>query len=422
MVESFPGSGTIAVYSISLGARLTVQDSNMEQESFIQGGRIRVSIAALRPGWIVDRDIYSGTQRLLASGTIITPELLGSLHKRGIAWLEVRADSSLSGCQPGVHAGESDRLTALLSRHKLLYEMHHVQQAIPEEDLEQAVTQIEAFFNEIETGQEVDLNEVRDTVRGLVDQFLSHSGLAVKLLDLDRFDRYTYRHSINVGLLFMMVARDWGSYDRLVDLVFGAVLHDLGKAKVGAAIINKQGPLNDDEWELMRQHSIWSADMLEEAGADMASISIARSHHEKVDGSGYPDGLRGGSLDRYALLAAVCDVYDALTTRRSYKQKMDFARAIDIIIRGCGKHFDPDMAHQFIRRIGRYPVGSFVILNTGEIAVVLRANENAISRPVVSRIVDITGAETSAGEELDLSNDASRHITEIVFSPDSADA
>lgn len=374
-------------------------------------GKIVVPTSSLQPGWIVDRDIFNGATRLLAAGVTITPQLLQTLRGRGIEWIEVRADSALA---TGAQAGASDALTALLGNSKQICVLHGVKQAIPEQQLEQAVDQIADFFGEIETGQSVNLVEVRETVIGLISQFLANTGLAVKLLDLDSFDRYTYRHSINVGLLFMMVARDWGSEEELIELVFGAVLHDIGKARVGAAIINKEGPLDDSEWEIMRKHTLWSAEMLTEAGATPQAISIARWHHEKVDGSGYPEHLSGGQIDEYARLAAVCDVYDALTTRRSYKQKMDFARAIDIIIRGCGKHFDPGIAHQFIRRIGRYPVGTFVKLSTGEAAIVLRVNDGAINRPVISRVLDANGEVRDHAEELDLSQDQSLHITEII--------
>lgn len=380
-------------------------------------GRILVPTSSLQPGWIVDRDIYHDATRLLAAGVTITPQILQTLKGRGIELIEVRADSALA---TGAPLDGSDALTALLGRSKQICEQHGVRQAIPEQQLEQAVDQIADFFGEIETGQRVNLAEVRETVIGLISQFLANSDLAVKLLDLDSFDRYTYRHSINVGLLFMMVARDWVNEHDLIELVFGAVLHDVGKAKVGAAIINKEGPLDDDEWAIIRKHTLWSAEMLAEAGAEQQAISIARWHHEKIDGSGYPDRLSGDQIDRYARLAAVCDVYDALTTRRSYKQKMDFARAIDIIIRGCGAHFDPGVAHEFIRRVGRYPAGTFVKLNTGETAVVLRANDASISRPVVSRVIDANGFERAEAEELDLSQDQSRHIVEILASHETA--
>lgn len=379
---------------------------------------VRVALSALKPGWIVDHDIYAGTQKLIGAGVTISEQILAHLKNRNIQWLDVKADSQLAqaaGREP------DDALMCLISKSSHLLDAHGVQQAIPEETLEKATDQVATFFHEIELGRPVDLNEVRQTVAGLLEQFLAHTNMAVKLLDLDAVDRYTYRHSINVGLLFMVIARDWCNQDELVDIVFGAVLHDLGKARVGVEIINKPGPLTDDEWVIMRRHPVWSAEMITEADASPAAIHIARSHHERLDGTGYPDGLSGDSIDRFARLAAVCDVYDALTTKRSYKSKMDYGKAMDVIIRSCGKQLDPEIAHQFLRRIGRYPAGTFVRLSSGAVAIVVRINEGAISRPVVSRVIDETGNLRRSGEEIDLSVVSNLHIAGILVSPDSPD-
>jgi HD-GYP domain-containing protein (c-di-GMP phosphodiesterase class II) len=379
-------------------------------------GRVRVSVSLLRPGWVVDRDIFSGTQLLLAAGTVISPQMLISLRQRNIEWLDVRQDSELAMTQP---PEPSDALTALLASSRDLHLAHGIRQAVPELQMEQAATQMEEFFGEVELGRPVNFDEIRRTVLDLMDQFLAHSDLAIKLLDLDRTDRYTYRHSINVGLLFLLVAKDWFPYGELADVVFGAVLHDLGKARVGSTIINKPGPLTDEEWQLMHMHPIWSYELLKEAGATYDALAVARSHHERLDGKGYPDGLRGDQLAQSARLAAICDVYDALTTKRSYKAKMDFALAIDIIIQGCGSHFDSEVANQFIRRVGRYPVGSFVRLSSGEVAIVVRVNEQAVSRPVVSRVLDSDGTVRRDGEELDLVEVLDKHITGVIPTPGS---
>jgi HD-GYP domain-containing protein (c-di-GMP phosphodiesterase class II) len=161
-------------------------------------------------------------------------------------------------------------------------------------------------------------------------------------------------------------------------------------------------------------HTIWSAELLTDVGASPDVISVARSHHERLDGRGYPDGLTADQLTRWAKLATVCDVYDALTTKRSYKHKMDFAKAIDIIVQDCGKAFDANIANAFIRKIGRYPVGSFVWLSTGEAAIVISVTESAVSRPIVSRVLnaDLTMREES--ERLDLREHPEMHITGLV--------
>lgn len=375
--------------------------------------KIRVPLDSMRPGWIVDGDIWSGTDRLLSAGVEITPRIINRLRDRGITHIFVHADSELAVTENRLP--HSDPLVRLLESASTVYQQHGLETAIPQEVLDNATIQVEEYFREIEKGEPLEPESARQLVHTLVELFTERSHLAIKLLDLDRVDHYTYRHSLNVGMLFMTIASDWvESQEELEDLVFGAVLHDLGKARVGAAIINKPSKLDEDEWAIMRKHTIWSAELLEEVGASAGAISVARSHHERLDGRGYPDGLAGDELTQWAKLATVCDVYDALTTKRSYKHKMDFAKAIDIIIQDCGKAFDANTANSFIRKIGRYPVGSFVWLSSGEAAIVVAVNESAVSRPVVSRVLNADKTPRDDAERLDLREHPALHITGLV--------
>jgi HD-GYP domain-containing protein (c-di-GMP phosphodiesterase class II) len=383
--------------------------------------RVEVPLDALHPGLILDSDIWSGTERLLSAGVEVTPVMVNRLRARGIHSVFVQADSELAHdlSAPLV----DDPLVHLLEQASTIYTQHGLETAIPLEVLENATNQVEGFFSEIEKGEPLEPESARQMIHTMVDLFTTRSNLAIKLLDLDRVDRYTYRHSLNVGMLFMTIASEWAeSQDELEELVFGAVLHDLGKAKVGADIINKPSKLSDEEWSIMRLHPVWSAELLEDAGATQDAISVARSHHERLDGRGYPDGLAGNQLSRWVKLSTVCDVYDALTTKRSYKHKMDFAKAIDIIIQDCGRAFDASVANSFIRRIGRYPVGSFVWLSTGEAAVVVTINESAVSRPVVSCVLNADKTPREAGERLDLREHPEIHITGLVGEIDSANS
>lgn len=375
--------------------------------------RVSIAVSEIVPGTLLDRDIFAGDALLAAAGVTLSAKMIESFKRRGISEIEIAHDSAL------VRESETRQLDnpleGVLTTVSEVYKLHAVNTLLPPQMLEEATHQVEGLFYDIELGQEVDLGKTRQLCRQLVEMLTSRGNLAAKLLDIDQHDRYTYRHSVNVGILFMLVASEWvASQDVLEDLVFGAVLHDLGKAKVGHEIINKPGKLTDEEMAVMRQHPLWSAELLLEADASPTAISIARWHHERIDGNGYPDGLKGAELDRFVRLSAVCDVYDALTTTRSYRKKMDFAKAIEIILQDCGSHFDPEVAHEFIRRVGRYPAGSFVRLSTNEVAVVLRVNEHAISRPVVSRILNADGSLRSQGEELDLSQSPEIYINAIV--------
>jgi putative nucleotidyltransferase with HDIG domain len=392
-----------------------------EREELLMPAGLREDfpVANLKPGMRTDCNLYSGDMLLLNSGVELTAAIISSFQRRGIAHVQISQDSWMAKS----HASkvEPDAVLQLIGSAGQVYQQHGLELAIPQEALEEATDELEGYFTEIEFGTEPDLDQARGLIKNLVSMFSARANLAIKLLDLDNVDRYTYRHSLNVGLLFMAVAKKWvKSEEEMQELVFGAVLHDLGKAKVGAEIINSPRRLTPEEWDIMRQHPVWSAEMMERAGADETTIGIARWHHEKVDGSGYPDGKDATALNRFVQLSQVCDVYDALTTKRSYKQKMYFSQAIDIILRSSGTAFVPEVAHVFIRAIGRFPVGSFVYLNTGEVAVVVRTNEQFINRPVVSRVLDTEMGEISEGEELDLAENKDVYITGTVVSQESS--
>lgn len=383
--------------------------------------RVALQVDDLSAGTLLDRDIYADNALLAAAGVTLSAGMIESFKRRGISEVEVAADSALVNdeARAEVEVELDNPLEGVLTTASELYTLHKVDTVLPAQLLEEATAQIEGLFHDIELGQEVDWDTTRELCSQLVAMFTTRGALAAKLLDIDHHDRYTYRHSVNVGMLFMLVASEWVvSQEVLEELIFGAVLHDLGKAKVGAGIINKPGKLTDEEWAIMRQHPLWSAEMLLETDASPTSIGIARWHHEWINGHGYPDGLKGRELDRFVCLSAVCDVYDALTTSRSYRKRMDFAKAIEIILQDCGTHFDPEVAHAFIRRVGRYPVGSFVKLSSNEVAVVLRVNEDAISRPVVSRILNADGSLRSTDEELDLAEAPELYINAIVSGAD----
>jgi HD-GYP domain-containing protein (c-di-GMP phosphodiesterase class II) len=121
-----------------------------------------------------------------------------------------------------------------------------------------------------------------------------------------------------------------------------------------------------------------------------------------MDSKGYPDGINAQELDFFTRLVSVCDSYERITSNRLRRQKTSFNRAVDIILQGCGTAFDSDAVHSFVRCIGRYPVGSFVLLSSGEVAVVVETNPAAVLCPVVSRITDTRLEQRNMPERLDL--------------------
>jgi HD-GYP domain-containing protein (c-di-GMP phosphodiesterase class II) len=369
---------------------------------------LTLAVEQLEPGLVLDQDIYNGSTLLLKAGTEVTSELVIRLRQRNIDQLSISENSQL-GRRLLLH---QDACPGLELTRTELFRRHGITSAIPEELLEQATAEVQRCFSQIELGGCIELEPLRGLVKNLVSHMLANPEGAPKLFSLRDFDQYTYRHSINVGLLMLLVLKDWQlSEAQLNDLVLGALLHDLGKMRVGAAIINKQGPLDDEEWQAMKQHPLWSLELIgKDAQLPPEALSLVRSHHERMDGRGYPDGARAGELERVVRLAAVCDVYDALTSRRSYKGKIEFAAAVNILLESSGSHFDPGLLNEFVRRIGLYPVGTLVKLSNGSTAVVVRANPQSVTRPLVSPVRDSTGVLCAKRDWIDLAAERGVYI------------
>ncbi len=370
---------------------------------------VTLSLEQLQPGLVIDQDIYTGAQMLLKSGTEVTADLLIRLRQRNIESINISRGSRLARILAEPEPSSSLAETS----NAVLFKRHGIKSAVPEELLEEATNEVQNFFQQIELGGNVEVDPMRDLVRGLVGHMLANPDGAPKLFSLKSFDAYTYRHSINVGLLMLLVVRDWGlSEDLMNEIVLGGLLHDLGKLKVGSEIINKNGPLDDNEWLAMKMHPLWSLELLgEHADLPPEALSLIRSHHERMDGRGYPHGVKAGELDRFARLSAVCDVYDALTSRRSYKGKIEFAAAVNILLESSGTHFDSTLLNAFVRRIGLYPVGTLVKLNNGETAIVVRTNPDMVTRPIVSPVISPLGQAYQSSSELNLAEERQLFIT-----------
>jgi putative nucleotidyltransferase with HDIG domain len=154
------------------------------------------------------------------------------------------------------------------------------------------------------------------------------------------YDYYTYSHSVNVCLYAIAIGKKLSLSDsELSELAHGAILHDIGKSKISDKILNKEGPLDEAEFETMKTHTTVGEAILEKLGEkSKIKLDSVLSHHEKMDGSGYPQGLKGEEIPYYAQIIAVADVFDALTTKRSYKEALGSFAALRIMRDKMGEH------------------------------------------------------------------------------------
>ncbi|NND85657.1 MAG: HD domain-containing protein [Acidimicrobiia bacterium] len=237
-----------------------------------------------------------------------------------------------------------------------------------------------AIYN-VQSGERLDLTSATWAVQGLLENSLDDPAAAVLLSTLKRHDQYTFYHSVNVAVLSIALAKTAGfSASTVEGIALGALLHDIGKAKVDDGVLNKPGKLDDREWDEIRLHPQEGAlAILGSAGpAQYLAATVAFEHHAGYSRGGYPTFDGAAAPHPAASLVSVADVYDALTTRRAYRRAETPTRAQLVLRRGSGSVFHPDMVDLLHIVLSAYPIGSVVTLAGGETAVVVEADRDGI--------------------------------------------
>jgi putative nucleotidyltransferase with HDIG domain len=243
-------------------------------------------------------------------------------------------------------------------------------------------------------------NERRERLEQLAELNDAYQGTALLLGDVvEADDEYTGEHCKGVVRLSLDVAEEMGlDADRKRNVEFGALLHDVGKIAVPKEIINKPGKLDEREWAIIKTHTIEGQRMLETIGGFMSEIGrIVRASHERWDGGGYPDGLRGEAIPLEARVVATCDAFNAMTTTRSYRRAMSIVDATAELRRCSGSHFDPAIVAALLRAIADPSAAEVDELSTRANAHAALADPlpgralSSIARPGVRRTVVQSG-------------------------------
>jgi putative nucleotidyltransferase with HDIG domain len=240
------------------------------------------------------------------------------------------------------------------------------------------------MFAEVRLGNAIAPGECISLVDDVVESINRHPDALLSLARLKNADEYTYMHSVAVCALMVALGRQLGLDDvQCREAGMAGMLHDLGKAAMPQDVLNKPGKLTPEEFAIIKQHPVRGYEMLL-AGADVSEgvMDVCHHHHERVDGTGYPEGLAGDRISLLARMGAVCDVYDAVTSDRPYKAGWDPAHALSQMATWKG-HFDPVIFQSLVKSIGIYPTGSLVRMRSGRLAVVLDQNPAALTKPRV---------------------------------------
>ncbi len=269
----------------------------------------------------------------------------------------------------------------------------------------QASGLVRTVMRDVRLGKAIELDQVTPVVENITASILRNPGALVGMLRIKNKDDYTFLHSVSVCTLLVAFCRSRGmDADTTYQAGLGGLLHDTGKALVPDMILNKPGPLTEEEFAIVRRHPQDGYDILRKSPEiGPIPLDITLHHHERRDGSGYPDKQGEGAISELAQMAAIVDVYDAITADRCYHRGMSAAEALRKIYEWSKFHFNPVFAQEFMRCVGIYPVGTMVMLESGRLGVVVEPHATNLLAPKVNVFFNTKKNVYIKPETLDLS-------------------
>jgi len=349
---------------------------------------ILLSIDSVKENMRLAKTIYAADENiLLAEGMKLTNNYIQRLKEMGISILYI-ADNRIGKITV-------DEIVKVQIRTESIKVMREV-------------------LTNVRNGKTVNSEKVRQVVNNLLEELIANRNAVYNLVEIRSLEDHNFVHSVSVSVLAIMTGIALGyNYLKLKQLGTGAILHDIGKTGIPRGIMNKTGKLTPEEYEIVKKHSQIGYDLLRKCN-DITSVSAHAvwQHHERMDGSGYPRGLKGGEIHEFARIVALADTYDALSSDRCYRKRLWPHEAIEFIRDKCKTLFDPDIVAVFLQNIAPFPVGSMVELNNGEVGVVVKVAKDFPARPMV-KVLYKDGALLPNPVDLDLKKDLTHTVVAV---------
>lgn len=333
----------------------------LRSEVHVDSAEVLAKFEALGPDHLVEVQVDDGQPAVPPPAAPASPALQPEPHRTPSA----ATTSSASSARPLALESEMERARRVVARAKA------------------AISQAMADGR---TGEIRNLSEVRDIAEDMVASTARNPGALHSLVLLKTADDYTFTHCVAVGAFMISLGRTLGLSElALRHAGTAGLLHDVGKAGIDEKVLNKPGKLTDEEYSHIKLHPVAGEQLLRDSGySDEESLDVVRHHHERMDGRGYPDGLNHQQISQLARMGAVADVYDAVTSNRSYHKAMAPTAGLQLLLKLAQEgHFDPAVVNAFVRTVGLYPNGSLVRLRSDKLAVVKEQSSGSLKMPVV---------------------------------------
>lgn len=261
---------------------------------------------------------------------------------------------------------------------------------VAETALEEANSKVATIMDNIKDGGKIDVQAVRGAVQPMLDSMIRNSDALLWMLKVHEKDDYTNTHHTDNCALAIAFGKHLGMYkEDLRLLAMGMLLLDVGKTKISPDIINKPGSLTKEEFATAKKHVEYGVEILSDTpGISGTILSMVLTHHERFDGSGYPNGLSGTQISVFGRIASIIDVYNAMISKTPYRDAIAPHTVLQELRKWCDKYFQKELVEQFLLCLGEYPTGSLVEMTSGEVGIIVAQNKQERLKPTIMMLLD----------------------------------
>jgi len=375
--------------------------------------RKKISIEKLQPGMYVENVLNEEEIFLFSADQLISGyHQIDFLKRQGVAIVYINTAKG---------KGIKDEET--LSDGKL-HETADPEQTLPDSNRAneifsvryRTISTVKQMMLDIKAGKLPSVRSISGIVDEMIDQVLENPDTCFGLCQISSFSDRLYIHSVNVAVLMIGLASELGySREKTLQAGIGGILHDLGKVRLPEELVFFEGAYTNEELNLVKKHPQYALEMIEKSSEVLPSscLEIIGQHHERLNGSGYPQKLKGSRINEMAFICAVCDVYDSLTSEGFRRKACIPQEALALIYQGADDEYPRKIVEHLIKLLGIYPVGSLIVLESGEIGIVTKINRNNLLLPQVMILFDSKGGKIPAPFVRDLSKSSHEREREL---------